>query len=582
MLLGILAVFAVMAIAVACGDDDDNTSKTSTPSSGATTSTTTGASATAPANQAPSGTITIRGTPFETWDPHFSDFAQDIAHFYMVWRGLYEFDLNSPPKPVPSLADGMPAITDGGKTYTVKIKQGLKWSNGDPVTADDFVLGVQRTCNPDNAGHYEYVITEIVGCDAYYNSNGDPKATPPKPAADAAQKETLRKAVGVRAVDANTVEYKLTDPVPTFTTKLAMWEMMPINSKKITKVDDKWPGPLENTYTGPFIPKEYKEKDHITLVPNPNWSGAAKPKVAQIIIRYIDDAGVAQNAYRNGELDATLANAQELDATQKDPVLSKELVEYPATRTMGLEFNMTDPLMSNKNFRVALSRAIDRVALNKVANKGANIPTTNWMPEARSGVKEGAYDSLLGFDVAAAKKALQDSGIAPDKAGFTLLLVDTASNKANGEFLQQAWKQNLGIDVKLEFVDSKTRSSRFNKTDFQVVIGGWQEDYSDPENWMLGLWETGGSINKTKTSIPALDALLKKAQFNQNDTERRQQYAEAEKLLLDGANGIAPLYHSGVHVLIKPYIKGMAESKRPGDTFVAGDWNPENWSTTKK
>jgi oligopeptide transport system substrate-binding protein len=204
------------------------------------------------------------------------------------------------------------------------------------------------------------------------------------------------------------------------------------------------------------------------------------------------------------------------------------------------------------------------------------------MPEARSGVKEGAYDSLLGLDVTAAKKALADSGVTPDKAGFTLLLTDTATNKADGEFLQQQWKQNLGIDVKLEFVDSKTRSSRFNSTQFQMVLGCWQEDYSDPENWMLGLWQTGGSINKTKTSVPALDDLLKKAQFNQNDEERRKQYADAEKLLLDGACGIAPLWHTGNHRLVKPYIKGMIESKRPGDTFVAGDWNPENWSTTKK
>ncbi len=568
MLAGIFAVFAVLTLAAACGDDSSS-NKTATPAAGGTTAATT--AATQATQAAPSGTITIRGTQFETWDPHFSDFAQDIAHFYMVWRGLYEFNLDSPPKPIPALADGMPVITDNGKTYTIKIKQGLKWSNGDPVTADDFVAGIQRTCAPDNAGHYEYVITEIVGCDTYYNAKGG----------DAAN-EALRKAIGVRAVDANTVEYKLTDPVPTFTTKLAMWETMPLNSKKITTVDAKWPGPMENSYTGPFMPKDYKEKDHLTLVPNPNWSGAKKPQVAQIVIKYIDDAGVGQNAYRNGELDATMVNPLELTATQKDPTLSKELLEYPATRTIGLEFNLSDPLMGNKNFRVALSRAVDRDTLNKVVNQGANIPTTNWMPEARSGVKEGAYNSLLGFDVNAAKAAFQASGLTPDKASFTLLLIDTAVNKALGQFLQNAWKTNLGVDVKLEFVDSKTRSSRFNSTQFQMVVGGWQEDYSDPENWMLGLWQTGGSINKTKTSIPALDELLKQAQFNQNDEQRRKQYADAEKILLDGANGIAPLWHTGVHVLIKPYIKGMAESKRPGDTFVAGDWNPENWSTTKK
>lgn len=573
-----LALSAALAVSVACGGSSSNNTTPTAASGGATAT----GSASAPANQAPTGTITIRGLQFENWDPHFSDFAQDIAQFYMVWRGAYEFSLDSPPKPIPALADGMPAVTDGGKTYTVKIKQGLKWSNGDPVTADDFVAGIQRTCNPDNAGRYEYVITEIVGCDTYYNSNGDPKATPPKPAASAAEKEVLRKAVGVTAIDANTVQYKLTDPVPTFTTKLAMWETMPLDSKKITTVDAKWPAPLDNAYTGPFMPKDYVEKDHLTLVPNPNWAGADKPKVQQIVIKYIDDAGVAQNAYRNGEIDATAADTNQLLTTESDPTLSKELLNYPATRTMGLEFNLSDPLMSNKNFRVALSRAVDRTTMNKVVFQGAYLPTTNWMPEARSGVKEGTYDSLLGFDVTAAKAAFQASGLTADKATFTLTLVDTAANKALGQFLQNAWKTNLGVTANLEFVDSKTRSARFNAVQYQMVVGGWQEDYGDPENWMLGLWQTGGSINKTKTSVPALDDLLKQAQFNQNDEQRRQQYAQAEKLLLDGANGIAPLYHSAVHVLVKPYIKGMAESKRPGDTFVAGDWNPENWSTTKK
>jgi len=99
---------------------------------------------------------------------------------------------------------------------------------------------------------------------------------------------------------------------------------------------------------------------------------------------------------------------------------------------------------------------------------------------------------------------------------------------------------------------------------------------------MIGLWETKGSINKTNTSVPALDDLIAKAKFNQNDEARRQQYREAEKILLDGVNGIAPLWHTGHHRLVKPYISGMIESRRPRDVFVPGDWNPENWKTTKK
>ena len=568
MLFSILTVFAVLAIAAACGGD--STSKT-TPASGGST--------TAAGGGKPSGKITIAGTQFERWDPHSANFAQDIAHFYMVWRGLYEFDLQS--KPVPSMADGDPVVSDGGKTYTVKLKKDLTWSDGTPMTADDFVAGVQRTCNPDVAGDYQFLLSGIIGCDAYAASNGNPKATPPKAALSAAEKETLRQAIGVKALDPLTIEYKLTDASPTFGTYLAMWPTFPVPTKKIAKPEDKWPGPLENVYNGPFMPKEYTEKDHLTLIPNPNWSGKEKPKVEQIVIRYIDEAAVAMNAYRNGEIDATGANLQELDVIQKE-FGGKDLVEYPATRTIGLEFMLKDPTVGKKEVRVALSRAVDRGALNKIALKGANIPTTAWMPPDRSGVKAGTYDPLLGFDAAAAKASLAASGLDAKSINLTLLLVDNASNKAVGEFLQNAWKTNLGLDVKLEFVDSKERSSRYNKLNYQIVTGGWQEDYPDPENWILPLWVTGASSNKTATSIPALDALAKKAQFNLKDEERRQQYRETEKLLLDGANGIAPLWHSANHRLVKPYIKGMVEEKRPGDTFVPGDWNPEFWSTSKK
>ncbi len=418
------------------------------------------------------------------WDPHFSGFAQDITHFYMVWRGLYEFDLNS--KPIPSIAEGMPQVSPDGKTYTVKIRQGLKWSDGSPITADDFVLGLQRTCNPDIAGQYQYVLSAVVGCDDYYAANGDPKATPPKPAKSDADKETPRKAVGVRAVDANIVEYKLAAPQPTFTILLAMWPTFPVASKKVATANAKWPGPMENAYNGPFMPSAYQERSSLTLVPNPNWAGKQKAQVSKIVIKYIDDLSVANNAYRAGEVDATAVNLVELDAVQKDPTLSKELVSYSATRTIGLEFNMTDPQLTKKELRMALSQATDRVTLNKVSNKGAHIPTTSWVSAERSGNPAGAYDASIGFNVEKAKASLAASGLMPAEVKLTLLLADSPTSRAIGEFLQSEWKKHLGIDLKLEFVDSKTLSSRFSTTQFQVVTGGWQEDYPDPENWMLG------------------------------------------------------------------------------------------------
>ena len=579
MLFAVLSVFAVMAIAVACGGDDDPaTTPAATVASGGTAGATT-AGTTAPVVTAPKGTITIQALQFETWDPHFSDFAQDIAHFFMVWRGLYEFDLES--KPIPSMADAAPAVSADGKTYTVKLKKDLKWSDGTAIKASDFVAGLQRTCDFANAGHYQYIMTAVVGCDAAYDAKNKDKT--------AAEIDTLRKAVGVKAIDDLTVEYKLTDAQPTFSILLAMWPTFPIAASKVKDIYDPkgWPGPLENAYNGPFMPKAYTEKASLELVPNPNWSGKQKAQVERIVLRYIDDNAVSNNAYRSGELDAVAANSSELDKLKtefKFGASGAELYLYPATRTIGLQMQHKDPTLANPDVRIALSRATDRATMMKIVFKDGNTATTSWVPPARNGLKGGEYDSLIGFDVTAAKASLAKAGFA-NGAGFPkliLLQTDTATNKLLGDFLQAEWRKHLGIDITLEYTDSKSRSAKYNAKDFQLLIGGWQEDYPDPENWFFGLYETGGSLNKQNVSIKELDEVLAKAKFNRNDEERRKQFRDAEKLLLQQASAIAPFWHTQAKFLVKPYIKGMVESKRPGDTFVPGDWNPENWSTTKK
>lgn len=557
MLLSMFALFAVLAIAVACGDDDDDEGD------GGDGGDATPTQSTEPA----SGTITIGATQFETWDPHFSDFAQDISHFVYVWRGLYHLDLNDQPQP--AMAAGAPEISDDGKTYTIKLKDGLKWSDGDDLTADDFVLGIQRNCNPDVAGHYQYILTNIVGCDDYYA------------AADStdAEKETLREAVGVRAVDATTLEISIQNAQPTFPILLALWPTFPAPAHLLASDGADWPGPMENVYNGPFMPTAYTEKSTMELSPNPNWVGTPVG-VEKVILTYVDDPAVLNNAYRNGELDATVANKPELDTLKTE--FADELQLYPATRTIGLEFNVTAEPVDNPDVRLALSQATDRETMMRVVFSNANTPTTNWVPPTRNGLEGGEYDDILGFDEAKAKASLAKAGY-EGGAGFpdlTLLLTDTATNKLLGEFLQSEWKRILGIDIELEFVDSATRSGRFNSSDFQVVTGGWQEDYPDPENWFLGLWETDGSINKVKVSIPALDKAIADAQYNTDDEARRELYREAEQILLAEANGIAPLYHTLAAFLVKPNVSGMVENKRPGDTFVPGDWYIELWRTS--
>ena len=547
---------ALLALVVACtsDDDDDDDGGEASPAS-------------------PSGEITVAALQFESWDPHVSALTQDASHYYKVWRGLYHFDAQQ--QPVPSVAADMPAVSEDGLTYTVALREGLTWSDGDPLDADDFVAAFQRTCNPDLAGAYQYIVANVSGCTEYYGAAD----------ASADEKAVLRDAVGVVALDAHTLEFTLNESQPTFTLILAMWPALPAPSHLLTSVDAAWPGPLENVYNGPFMPSEYVEGDHMALAPNPSWDGEPV-KVATITMRYIDDAAVANTAYRAGELDVAPADRSAIPAIQGDEVLGDELVAYPSSSTSALMFNLNVDALQDSGVRLALSRAIDRDTLNAVVLGGSNVPTTSWMAPERSGAEDGAYDNVLGFDPEAARDHLAKAGYA-DGEGFpalTLLLRDSGSNKATGEFLQAQWKEHLGIDVQIEIVDGKTLGGRYVTGEFDMVVGGWTEDYPDPENWMLGLWQTGGSVNFTFTSVAALDELLGSAQYDPDDAHRRETYREAEQVLLSEAAGVAPLYHRGNYFLVKPHISGMVEHKMLSDTMAGGapgDWHPEYWSTSK-
>jgi oligopeptide transport system substrate-binding protein len=331
------------------------------------------------------------------------------------------------------------------------------------------------------------------------------------------------------------------------------------------------------------MPKAYTEKASLELAPNPNWSGQTVG-AEKIVLKYVDDPAVLNQAYRANEIDATIANKAELDKLRSEFTASKELQLYPATRTIGIEYNLQDPVLAKPEVRLALSQATDRNTMMKVVFKDANTATTNWVPPARNGLKGGEYDSILGFDVAKAKDNLSKAGYANGN-GFpkiTMIQVDSATNKLAGDFLTAEWKKHLNIDLEVQYVDSKTRQAAFNNKEYQLVLGGWQEDYPDAENWFIGLWETGGSINKTSTSIPALDKAIADSKYNTNDEARRKGYRDAEKLLLEQASGIAPIYHTQAAFLVKTHIKGMVENKRPADTFVPCDWYIELWTTSKK
>ncbi len=561
-LLMALAALGILAALAACGGGGEE--KTPAATTGAATATE------AAGERAQGGELTVASFEFASLDPHFSSFAQDISLQRMLWRGLYTLDKDN--KPQPSMAASLPQISADGKTYTIKLRSGLKWSDGQPLTAKDFELGIKRTCNPVIAGEYEYVLdASIVGCAAHYGN-------------EAGFDQALEDAIGVKALDDTTLEIKLNQAQPTFTIILSLWMTFPQPKHIIPNTSDPWPtDPAKLAYNGPYILTSYTPKSDVTLAPNPNWAApnGIKPTLDKITIKFIDDLAQANRAFETGELD--FAN---VDRTQLQAIAAKFPQEYvkslkPSTR--GLEMQLAKPPLDNLDVRLALSQAIDRVKLNEVVAGGGNEPTTTWLPAVTGGPPPDAFEKEIGFNPDSAKKHLADAGY-PNGQGFpelTILTGDSPSAKKTGEFLVEQFKQILGITVKQEVVDSKTRSQRFTDQQFELFPGGWIQDYPDPENWIVGLFDTGGTLNNYNCSDPEIDALVEKAHFNTNNTERLQQYVEANKLISTRVCGIAPYWHENDHYLIATKVVGMRENITGQDGAMAGDWIAEAWGLKK-
>lgn len=564
LLLTLVAMTALVGSA-ACGDDDDEGDDGGSPTA------TTADETPAGDGRQQGGDVIVQGTEFASLDAHFSSFAQDISLMRMIWRGLYTLDKNNEPQP--AMAASAPDISADGKTVTVTLKDGLKWSDGDPLTAEDFRAGILRTCNPTIAGEYQYILTNIVGCDAHYGN-------------EAGFDQALEDAIGVKAVDDTTIEFSLQESGPTFPTILTMWMTFPVPVHLFPTSSAEWPAgedaPGKLAYNGPYILTEYKTQDHVTLEPNPNWAAPAgvSPTLDSITIKFIDDLAVAANAYRNDELQATDVDLTQLEQLKGEFGENDQYFKFLAASTRGLQFQHNKPPLDKFEVRLALSRAIDREQLVIVATQGGNAATTSWIPETvPGGAATDAFEDVIGFDPAAAAKALSDAGY-PDGAGFpklTILVGDSPTAKSVAEFLQQSFKTHLKIDVDIEVVDGQTRSKRYTAKQFELFHGGWVQDYPDPENWVIGLYDTGGSLNNGECSDADIDALIEDAKFNPDYAERIDQYTEINNLIVEHLCNIAPYWHEYNHWLVNDTLTGLAENQTVQDAAMAGDWAAEAW-----
>ncbi|HET7700011.1 MAG TPA: peptide ABC transporter substrate-binding protein, partial [Candidatus Limnocylindria bacterium] len=514
----------------------------------------------------PNGELTLNtGTEPHTIDPQKSSFVDEIGQAAMVFEGLMTFDSQTT-KTIPAAAADQPKWDASKLTYTYTMRDGLKYSDGTPLTAKNFEYAFKRGCDPTQAGDYAFVLYVIVGCEEW-NTADTKKATP-------AELDALKAKVGIKATDDKTLVFTLKEPASYFVAISALWIGWPVRESDVTKGGDKWTEPATYIGNGPFKLVEWKHNEKLVYEPNPNWrKGTVKIKKLTFVM--IQEANVAFAAYRNNELDMTSVTAGDLRTVEGDPDLSKQVVNTQGSCSYYYGFNVRRPPFDDVNIRMAFAKSFDREAFIKDVVKIGKAADGGFIPPGFPGYDN--TDKVQSFDPAAAK-GLLDKAAAASKAGLADVKFTygaTAIGKTYAEWIQAQWKTNLGVEVQLDPVPSNGFSALFRKgkDSPQLFSLGWCADFPDEQNWHSTVWQTGGvSAGRTGYSSKEFDDLTKAADKEADAGKRAETYKKAGQLLSKEAPAAWLRYGAGKRVQ-KPWIKGIIDN--PIDYGIPGYFSLE-------
>jgi oligopeptide transport system substrate-binding protein len=482
----------------------------------------------------------IAGSEPESLDPQVSSGQPEARLYVGLYDGLTEYHPETA-EAIPSLAERWEPNADNS-AFTFHLRD-AKWSNGDPITAHDFVYSMRRGLAPELASRIAYLAYYIKGAQAYNEGKG--------------KAEDL----GVEAVDDRTVRFHLTQPVPFFPGLVAHQFFRPVPRKALEAHGQAWTQPANIVTSGPYTLQTWRPYDRLIYVRNPLYWDAANVKLDQITFYPLEDATTMMNLYKAGEVDGLynhIPPAAWIDRLR----MTKDHMDKPEAAIDYYMFNTTKPPMDDIRVRKAFNMAIDKVGL--AAYQRTIKPLTAFSPE---GIFPG-YPQPAGdpFDKQRARALLaeagyRDAGGEYDPSRFPISEVEltyntTERNRQIAEFVQAQWKQNLGLTVPLKNMEWKTFLDHRAKLQYKGVgRAGWVGDYMDPYSF-LDLFTTRTGDNGTGWYDQKYVDTLHRANRQTDPAKRYALMAQAEKMLLD-AQPVIPLATSSTNWMKKPYVKGM-------------------------
>nr|WP_154324888.1 oligopeptide ABC transporter substrate-binding protein OppA [Pantoea sp. 201603H] len=428
------------------------------------------------------------------------------------------------------------------KVWTFHLRKDAKWSNGEPVTAQDFVYSWQRLADPKTASPYSSYLQygHIVNVDDVIAG----KKTP----------DTL----GIKAIDDHTLEVTLSEAVPYFYKLLINPAMSPVYKPAVEKFGDKWTQPQNIVTNGAFKLQEWIVNEHIVMVRNTNYWDNANTKLDKVTFLPISSEVTDANRYRSGGSDMT-SNYLPIELFQK---LRKETPNEvhidPYLCTYYYEINNKKPPFNDARVRTALKLGLDRdIIVNKVKGQG-DLPAYSFTPPYTDGIKLAQPEWFTWSQEkrnAEAKRLLAEAGYTADKPlTFNLLYNTSDLHKKLAIAAASIWKKNLGVNVKLENQEWKTFLDTRHQGNFDVARAAWCADYNEPTSF-LNIMVTGGSSNTSFYSDAAFDKAIADSLKVSSEEERSKIYQQAEQIL-DKDSAIAPVYYYVNTRLVKPWVGG--------------------------
>lgn len=434
-------------------------------------------------------------------------------------------------------------ISPDGLTYTFHLRADANWSNGDPVTSQDFTHSFQRVLTPALACQYAYMLfNHVRGAKDYYDG-----------------KTTDFASTGFQAPDPRTLVITLVQPAPFLLHAMNHYSWYPVHIPTVKKFggltqrSTAWTRPENYVGNGPYILKEWHPNQVIVAVRSPTYWDRARVKIDEIDLYPIELADTEERMFRTGQLDIT----NEVPLT-KLAIYRREHPESvrvdPYDGLYFYRFNVLRKPFDDVRVRRALAMAVDRESLVKNVTLADEAPAYNFVPQNLLG-----YHSAHSFkaDLTEARRLLAEAGY-PDGKGFPrveLLYNTLEKHKIIAEALQQMWRKNLGVDINLVNEEWKVYIDDQHSRNFQFQRAGWIADYIDPHVF-FDLWETGGGNNDSNWGNPEYDRLLHTALATPNDTARFAVYQKMEKILIDEMP-VIPLFYYTRARLISPRVKGF-------------------------